>query len=113
MYKKVIYWCKDITIYFIMNKSPVVIGSFREVQIVNGQVVKNVELVEQVSPDKDVIKGSINGKPVFITHNLKRRRTTKKRTNKKITNNKRTTKKRTNKRRSTNKRSGKKTTPKK
>ena len=81
-----------------MNKSPVVLGSFREVHIVNGQVVKDVELVEQVSPEKDVIKGNINGKPVFITHNLKRRRT-----NKKIT----------NKRRSTNKRSGKKTTPKK
>ena len=30
-------------------------GSYREVQIVNGQVVKNVELVEQVSPEKDVI----------------------------------------------------------
>jgi len=78
-----------------MNKSPVVIGSFREVQIVNGQVVKDVELVEQVSPEKDVIKGNINGKPVFITHNLKRRRSTKKRTNKKITN-----KRRSNKRRS-------------
>ena len=38
-----------------MNKSPVVIGSFREVQIVNGQVVKNVELVEQVGPKKEVI----------------------------------------------------------
>jgi hypothetical protein len=84
-----------------MNKSPVVIGSFREVQIVNGQVVKNVELVEQVSPEKDVIKGNINGKPVFITHNLKRRRSTKKRP----------IKKRSNKRKS--KRSGKKTTPKK
>ena len=79
----------------IMNKSPVVIGSFREVQIVNGQVVKDVELVEQVTPEKDVIKGNINGKPVFITHNLKRRRSTKKRTNKKITN-----KRRSNKRRS-------------
>jgi hypothetical protein len=86
-----------------MNKSPVVIGSFREVHIVNGQVVKDVELVEQVSPEKDVIKGNINGKPVFITHNLKRRRSTKKRT----------TKNRTNKKRSTNKRSSKKPTPKK
>ena len=38
-----------------MNKPPVVMGSYREVQIVNGQVVKNVELVEQVSPEKDVI----------------------------------------------------------
>ena len=47
-------------------------GSYREVQIVNGQVVKNVELVEQVSPEKDVIKGNINGNPVFITRSLKR-----------------------------------------
>ena len=47
-------------------------GSYRELQIVNGQVVKNVELVEQVTPEKDVIKGNINGKPVLITHNLKR-----------------------------------------
>jgi hypothetical protein len=29
-----------------MNKPPVVMGSYRELQIVNGQVVKNVELVE-------------------------------------------------------------------
>jgi hypothetical protein len=38
-----------------MNKPQVVMGSYRELQIVNGQVVKNVELVEQVSPEKDVI----------------------------------------------------------
>ena len=63
-----------------MNKPPVVMGSYREVQIVNGQVVKNVELVEQVSPEKDVIKGNINGNPVFITHSLKRQA---KRSNKK------------------------------
>ena len=55
-------------------------GSYREVQIVNGQVVKNVELVEQVSPEKDVIKGNINGNPVFITRSLKRQA---KRSNKK------------------------------
>ena len=55
-----------------MNKPPVVMGSYREVQIVNGQVVKNVELVEQVSPEKDVIKGNINGNPVCITRSLKR-----------------------------------------
>ena len=63
-----------------MNKPPVVMGSYREVQIVNGQVVKNVELVEQVSPEKDVIKGNINGNPVFITRSLKRQA---KRSNKK------------------------------
>ena len=64
-----------------MNKPPVVMGSYRELQIVNGQVVKNVELVEQVSPEKDVIKGNINGNPVFITRSLKRhlKRSNKKR----------------------------------
>ena len=68
-----------------MNKSPVVFGSFREVQIVNGQVVKDVELVEQMGPKKEVIKGSVNGKPVFISRNLRRTRkksSTKKRSNK-------------------------------
>lgn len=55
-----------------MKKPPVVMGSYREVQIVNGQVVKNVELMEQVSPDKDVIKGNINGNSVLITRSLKR-----------------------------------------
>ena len=63
-----------------MNKPPVVMGSYRELQIVNGQVVKNVELVEQVSQEKDVIKGNINGNPVFITRSLKRQA---KRSNKK------------------------------
>ena len=46
-------------------------GSYREVQIVNGQVVKDVRLEEHVSPEKDVIKGHINGKPVFITHSTR------------------------------------------
>lgn len=60
-------------------------GSYRELQIVNGRVVKNVELVEQVSPEKDVIKGNINGEPVLITHNLKRQAKRSKRQEKRKT----------------------------
>lgn len=50
--------------------TPVISGTYREIQIVNGEVIKNVELEEQVSPEKDVIKGVINGKPVFMERKL-------------------------------------------
>jgi len=57
-----------------MKKSPFHLSSsFREIQIVNGQVVKNVELDKQVSPEKEVIQGNINGNPVFMEHDLKRK----------------------------------------
>ena len=66
--------------------NPLISGSYREIQIVNGKLVKNVELEEKVSPEKDVIKGYIDGKPVFMTRNLRRsnkgRRSNKVRSNK-------------------------------
>lgn len=40
--------------------NPLISGSYREIQIVNGKLVKNVELEEKVSPEKDVIKGYIH-----------------------------------------------------
>jgi len=63
--------------------TPIITGTYREIQIVNGQIVKNVELEEQVSPEKDVIKGSIDGKPVFMERKLRLTKRRHKKSNKK------------------------------
>ena len=54
--------------------NPVVLGDsvFREVQIVNGNVVKDVELSRTVDDKKEVIEGHVNNVPVEITRTLKR-----------------------------------------
>jgi hypothetical protein len=63
--------------------NPVFLGDsvFREVQIVNGNVVKDVELSRTVDDKKEVIEGHVNNVPVEITRTLKkmkRKRSSKK-----------------------------------
>lgn len=63
--------------------NPVVLGDsvFREIRIVNGNVVKDVELSRTVDDKKEVIEGHVNNVPVEITRTLKkmkRKRSSKK-----------------------------------
>lgn len=45
--------------------------SYKELQIVNGNVVKDVELNTQIKANKEVIKGHVNNKRVNITRKLR------------------------------------------
>jgi hypothetical protein len=47
------------------------ISKFKEIQIINGNVVKNVELEEIIIDDIDLIKGHVNNIPVNISLKLK------------------------------------------
>lgn len=66
-----------------MNQSgPFVLGNsvFREIQIVNGNVVRDVELVREADSKKEIIEGHINNVPVEFVREIKK---SHKKTNKK------------------------------
>ena len=46
-------------------------GVFKEIQIVNGEVVKDIELEQRMDGKKEIITGHINSKPIEIIHDLK------------------------------------------
>jgi uncharacterized protein YutD len=56
---------------------------FRETEIVNGNIVKDIEMEKKIDPEKDVIKGYVNGIPINIVRNHRSQKTNKKRRDKK------------------------------
>jgi RNAse (barnase) inhibitor barstar len=50
---------------------------FRETDIVNGNVVKDIELEKKIDSEKDVIKGYVNGLPIKIVRKHNSQKTNK------------------------------------
>ena len=67
--------------------------SYNEMQIVNGKVVKDVELDTTLKGNKEVIKGHVNNKRVNITRKLRTSTKSKKTKNPRKSKKKITTKK--------------------
>jgi hypothetical protein len=67
--------------------------SYKEMQIVNGKVVKDVELDTTLKGNKEVIKGHVNNKRVNITRKLRTSTKSKKTKNARKSKKKITTKK--------------------
>jgi len=67
-------------------KKPIVYATFSEVEIVNGNVIKDIELEKKIENNKVVTKGYINGHPIKITRKNKNKN---KRKNKRTTKHKR------------------------
>ena len=67
--------------------------SYKEMRIVNGKVVKDVELDTTLKGNKDVIKGHVNNKRVNITRKLRTSTKSKKTKNPRKSKKKITTKK--------------------
>jgi hypothetical protein len=67
--------------------------SYKEMQIVNGKVVKDVELDTTLKGNKEVIKGHVNNKRVNITRKLRTSTKSKKTKNPRKSKKKITTKK--------------------
>jgi len=59
---------------------PVVIGKtlFREIQVVNGNVVRDVELVSEADSKKQIIEGHVNDVPIGIVRRFKKKTNKKK-----------------------------------
>ena len=59
--------------------------SFKEIEIVNGNIVKDIELNKETDSNKEVIKGYINDRPVIMIRRFTQRKQgiKRKRTNKK------------------------------
>ena len=53
------------------NYNQVANGIFKEIQIVNGEIVKDIELEQRTDGQKEIISGHINSKPIEIIHELK------------------------------------------
>jgi hypothetical protein len=53
------------------NYNQVANGVFKEIQIVNGEIVKDIELEQRTDGQKEIISGHINSKPIEIIHELK------------------------------------------
>lgn len=65
--------------YYIMN-GPIQSGNivFREIQVVNGNIVKDVELVREIDSKNDVIEGHVNNIPIIVVRKLKKTKSVKK-----------------------------------
>ena len=53
------------------NYNQVANGIFKEIQIVNGEIVKDIELEQRTDGQKEIISGHINSKHIEIIHELK------------------------------------------
>jgi hypothetical protein len=45
---------------------------FKETEIVNGQVIKDIALEKQLDSQKEIIKGYVNGRPVKFVRSFKK-----------------------------------------
>jgi len=48
---------------------------FREKAIINGQVVKDIELEKEITPEEEIIKGHMNDQPIEMVIHRRSRKT--------------------------------------